>query len=71
MKADLIIRGNLIAEKFSGGGNFYCLFPEEDLEIDEHSIVINGDVTVRSFEYGNMTVAVTGIATEKGGGHAN
>lgn len=66
IKADLLIKGNLICEKMLMGGG---VFPSADLSYFDTSeaVIIDGDLTVQNFDSKEQTVVVCGFAVAKGG----
>ena len=75
IKADILIKGDLICEKMlnSGGGQIYsCKTDDLDEWFDVHSaVVIDGDVVVDSFDSMDYTVVVTGAVVAKGGNYVS
>lgn len=72
IKADILIKGDLICEKMLNGGRQIYSCKSEDLDewFDVHSaVVIDGDVVVDSFDSMDYTVVVTGAVATKGGYH--
>lgn len=70
-KADIVIYGNLLANKVIGGGNLYLQKDVNNLQefFDiEGACVIHGDLQVESFNAGDLCVVVCGYAAAKGGG---
>lgn len=69
-KADIVIYGNLLANKVIGG-NLYLQKDVNNLQefFDiEGACVIHGDLQVESFNAGDLCVVVCGYAAAKGGG---
>ena len=70
-KADIVIYGNLLADKAIGGGNLYLQKDVNTLQefFDiEGACVIRGDLQVESFNAGDLCVVVCGYVATKGGG---
>ena len=69
-KADIVIYGNLLADKAIGGGNLYLQKDVNNLQefFDiEGACVIHGDLQVDSFNAGDLCVVVCGYVAAKGG----
>ena len=69
-KADIVIYGNLLANKAIGGGNLYLQNNVNNLQefFDiEGACVIRGDLQVESFNAGDRCVVVCGALAVKGG----
>ena len=69
-KADIVIYGNLLADK-AIGGNLYLQKDVNNLQefFDiEGACVIHGDLQVDNFNAGDLCVVVCGWAAAKGGG---
>lgn len=70
-KADIVIYGNLLADKAIGGGNLYLQNDVNTLTefFDiEGTCAIHGDLQVESFNAGDLCVVVCGYVAAKGGG---
>lgn len=70
-KADIVIYGNLLADKAIGGGNLYLQKNVNTLQefFDiEGACVIRGDLQVDNFNAGDLCVVVCGYVAAKGGG---
>lgn len=71
-KADIVIIGNLLANRaIGGGGNLYLQKNVNTLQefFDiEGACVIHGDLQVESFNAGDLCVVVCGYVAAKGGG---
>lgn len=70
-KADIVIIGNLLANRVIGGGNLYLQKDVNTLQefFDiEGACVIHGDLQVDNFNAGDLCVVVCGWAAAKGGG---
>lgn len=73
IKPALLIRGNLACKEITGGGFLYSLVCENDLEITDKCVIIEGDIYAENFVYGGNVVAVTGgvaLTEQEGGGYA-
>lgn len=69
IKADILIKGDLICKKLlTGGGQIYsCKTDDLDEWFDVYSaVVIDGDVVVNSFNSMEYVVVVTGAAAVGG-----
>lgn len=71
IKPALLIRGNLACKRITGGEFLYSLVCDDDLEITDKCIIIEGDIYAENFVYGGNVVAVTGgvaLTEQEGGG---
>lgn len=68
-KIDILIIGSLSASSIMGGVGGDLIACESYENFDTHgSVVIRGDVSVDTFDFGGLTVAVCGTLAVRGGG---